>query len=427
MARILLLILLLLPFARPALPETPADVRLQYIERDLDRLRQEIGTRPEMARVQQLEAEIAGLRAALKEAEKAATDGVKEKLDAQDKRIGDLSVTLTMQANQLSGNSLSVSWMSIFITVALFFVTGWTAISVPRQATDAAKIKAEELTKGAISEARTQAESTTETWIAEKALPRLIELEKLAEAQRDANKRIMEATISEMDARTNQSLRSDGKVQVPKSPQDPRTLAEERNAVDYILSLPPSERSASQWRALIQSLVEQKSYEAALAQADLWISYSGKVSGDTALALRTKANVLLKAGYFADAIKLNDDLLVRYRHSQDPSLREHVASALVSKGVALTMLSPPKFHEALDVFREVDVSFYGDPNPELRKQVAWALFYKVLTLEDINKIGEARAVAEDYLGISTFTDAQEPEIQNITTAIRAWLAQTPQP
>jgi tetratricopeptide (TPR) repeat protein len=347
MARLLLALLLLLPLATPVrAADSTMETQLRYLEKDLDRLREEVKALPEARRLERLEAEIAGLRAEIKAAEKSAEEAVKEKLEAQDKRIGDLSLTLSLQANQLSGSANSVTWMSILITVALFFVAGITAINVPRQAKSEAR--------AAIMEHMRSAEGQGQVVEAVKVV-----------LNEDENAFI-----------ESQAQRGDtAKPDAASSKVLPPPGAE--HAIEKILDMPPLARTANQWRALIQNLIEQKSFDAALALSEFWLTQPNQTSIDTAFALRTKGLVLLRAGRHAEAIIIHDELLRRFdEDTTNPKIREHLAIALLNKGISLTLLAPPQYEAGIDAFNQVIRRFRHDTSPMQREQVAWALYNK---------------------------------------------------
>lgn len=370
MARILLLILLLLPLARPALPETPVDVRLQYIERDLDRLRQEIGTRPEMARLQRLEAEIAGVRAALKETEKAATDSVKEKLDAQDKRIGDLSVTLTQGANTIASSSNAISsasnatsWivglLGAALTAGLVGVGLYTALKVPEQARLTARIEA----RDAIAEHMRSAAGQEQVVEAVKVVNPFSEI-------RNA--------VPKSQVQWSDSARSDAPSPNVLPPLDAE------HAIEKILDTPSHARTANQWRALILDRIDQKMFEAALAIAEEWLALPMQNRAHTAYALRTKALALTRAGRVEESIRVYDDLIKRFNDDVNLDVLEHVAVALNSKGIALCHLNPPKYKESCDVFNELIERFNATFNIAIRKEVAGAMINIGVSLGKLN-------------------------------------------
>lgn len=426
MARILLLILLLLPLARPALPETPVDVRLQYIERDLDRLRQEIGTRPEMERLQRLEAEIAGVRAALKETEKAATDGVKEKLDAQDKRIGDLSLVLADGANKISVSSYLATWASVLITLSLFIVTAFTALRVPEQAKEAAREKAEEISDRTVERAQKEASRLAresadmeaaralEHWLKTKAEPALAAIISKAQEQLEKHQEIITSINQEFESRSLNSIEE--KYPPTKNDSSSIKIENKNKAIELIKLLTPTMRTAEQWRALIFSFINQKSFEAALSCAEEWLATPNQTTEQTALALRTKGVVLSRAGRNLEAISIYDEVIQRFDRDTLPALRKHVAGAFLNKGVVLSSKQP---EDAISAFDEVIRRFDSDSDQTLREEAAWALLNKSYALISLKKHELARATCEDYL--KRFANADEPAIQKITEYIRATL------
>jgi tetratricopeptide (TPR) repeat protein len=367
---------MLSPKAEPApATESAVETQLRYLERDLDRLREEVKTLPEARRLDRLEAEIAGLRAEIKAAEKSAEEAVKEKLEAQDKRIGDLSTSLTMQANQISWHSLSFNAVSTFITLALFCVTIWTAISVPRQAQDAARLKAEELNKEAISEARAQAAEAAEkaaaTWIAERGERKLKELDALAQKQRDEHAKQHHEVIEHLNARGEISFVEGEIITKQETTQDKISLTEERNAVDFMLSLPTNQRKAEHWGAISQSLIERKSFEAAVQIIDDWLRQPTLSQADTAFALKRKGKALFNAGRQDEAIRVYDDLISRFEAATDENTLKHVADAFNMRGIARCKRQQPNIEEAVKDFDTVISRFQHNPMFKSMLASAW--------------------------------------------------------
>lgn len=374
MARFFLALLLLLPLATPVrAADSAVEMQLRYLEKDLERL----------------EADITRLREEVKAAEKSAEKKVED-------RVGDLSLILADGANKISVSSYLATWASVLITLSLFVVTAFTALRVPEQAKEAAREKAEEISNKAVeraekeasrlareavinvkSEASKVAEKISQNWISDHAEPRIKKLENYALNQMKNNNNRIKPNIDKINSRIDSLIIEKEDDFTFKESKNIDNIIKEQDAVDYIQSLSPSDRTADQWRALTKHFIDQGSYEAALPLCDEWLKQPNQTSDDTALAL-------------------------------------------MRRGYCLARLTPPQWEDALTAWEEVIKRFKDDPTPSLCERVTKAFFNKGLVFTLMKQPIDARATYEDYL--RRFANASEPAIQEITTQVRTRLA-----
>ncbi|CAO3460206.1 hypothetical protein [Azospirillum argentinense] len=107
------------------------------------------------------------------------------------------------------------------------------------------------------------------------------------------------------------------------------------------------------------------------------------------------------------SLEILDDLIGRFGDDPRPELREQIAKALFSKGVRLGELE--RNEEAIAVYDEVVGHFGDDPQPELQKPVAWTLVDKGVRLGELGRHEEAIAVYDEVVG--RFGDDPQPELQ----------------
>ena len=102
-----------------------------------------------------------------------------------------------------------------------------------------------------------------------------------------------------------------------------------------------------------------------------------------------------------------DDLIGRFCDDPRPELREQVAKALFNKGFCLGALG--RDEDAIDVYDELIGRFGNDPQPELWQPVVLALFNKGGCLGELGRHEEAIAVYDHLL--DRFGDDPQPELR----------------
>ena len=106
-------------------------------------------------------------------------------------------------------------------------------------------------------------------------------------------------------------------------------------------------------------------------------------------------------------IRADDELIAQHGGSVNPTLREQVARALVSKGIRLGALDHSE--QAVEVYNEVDARFGAATEPALREQVARALFNKGFRL---GALGRSEQEVEVYNEVvARFGAATEPALR----------------
>jgi tetratricopeptide (TPR) repeat protein len=102
----------------------------------------------------------------------------------------------------------------------------------------------------------------------------------------------------------------------------------------------------------------------------------------------------------------------RLGDTPEPELREQVARALYNQGGTLALLG--RSEEAIEVYDEL-VDRFGNAT-ELREQVARALYNKGVALGLLGRTEEAIGVFKEV--VDRFGDATEPELRRIVTRIQ---------
>ncbi|RKH59337.1 hypothetical protein [Corallococcus llansteffanensis] len=112
------------------------------------------------------------------------------------------------------------------------------------------------------------------------------------------------------------------------------------------------------------------------------------------------ARELLPAAYnqaeeYEEALRLSDELLTRFDGSDDSLHVEHMAAALLQKGVALRGLG--RKDEALGQFDEVDVRYCQHADPRMRALVASALMSRAFVLLQEDRVPESISAMDAIL------------------------------
>jgi tetratricopeptide (TPR) repeat protein len=114
-----------------------------------------------------------------------------------------------------------------------------------------------------------------------------------------------------------------------------------------------------------------------------------------AIALVNKAHQLASLNRLDDAVAVYDDVARRFENDPAPTLRVQVAKALLGKGYQLGALKRPL--EEIAVYDDVVQRYAADPSPELRVQVAIALYNKGYSLKDLGRSDEAIAAYSEVV------------------------------
>ena len=126
-----------------------------------------------------------------------------------------------------------------------------------------------------------------------------------------------------------------------------------------------------------------------------------------ALGAVAVGETLGELGRSVDAVAVYQDLVDRFGDDPTPAVREHVAGALLNKGVALDRLDQPA--DAVAAYDQVADRFGDDPTPAVREQVAKALVNKGTVLGRLD--GPADAVAAYDQVADRFGDDPTPAVR----------------
>lgn len=279
-------------------------------------------------------------------------DFYKERLDQQDKRIGDLNFTLTFFG-------VLVSAIGLLMTVMVVFFS----LRATKEAVLAAKDEAG-------TEAKKRAQEIIEVWLRKDGQQILDEIKKAAagklgeldeerlkahEHNEQLKKIIDEITSRPIDK--DKPLSADQKEVVDKTAKDLESRA-------------PKDYQSEDWFMLGVRAFESAKYE---TSADNFTKAAEAATDQVqqAKALLSKGYVLGQMNRNEEEIAVYDEMVRRYGDADEVALREQVAKALLNKGFRLGKMN--KNEEAIVVYDEV-MRRYGDATEAaLREQVAKAL------------------------------------------------------
>ena len=303
------------------------------------------------------------------------------RLDAQDKRLGDIALTTAQQANHLAaisnqtttvGNYIGVT--SVLITVFVFGAGFITYIS-------------------AKSKAKDEARDASALWFKQNAADLQKEIEKLrAEAQKvseqiesHGNQIASEASsFAELAAASRAVLDSARAPAAGTSREAPnlQALQTVRDASDALKKKPESQFTAADYFARGLASFSSENYQSALSAFEqaITLSKADATANKIAQYLFAKGVTLGALGKSEEAIAVYDEIDRRFGKDESPGVRAQVAKGLVNKGVTLGALG--KSEEAIAVYDEIDRRFGKDESPGVREKVAMALnglgFAKIL-------------------------------------------------
>ena len=345
--------------------------------------------RPRLADVEKLDAQVRTLENDVTVLKETATI----KLDAQDKRIGDLGIAAAQQANHVAlvsnqtaavGNYIAYTSIAIALFVALASIFAY---------------------RGAKQKAVEEARITSEKWFNENAEKLKNEIEALrtkvdaAKAQIDGDVADVAATKQAANTQISAAVASailatNDKTNIAIA--DPADVQAVKEVSAALRNKPEAEFSADDHYARGLAEFSKIHYQSALSSFEQAIQQSS--GADTpaikmATFLFAKASALGQLEQPQDEITVYDEIDRRYGRDDTPGMRERVAGALVNKGFTLGKLEQPQ--EAIAVYDEIDRRYGKDDTPGLREQVASALFNKGITLGQLAKPQEAIAVYDE--------------------------------
>ena len=316
------------------------------------------------------------------------------RLDAQDKRLGDIALTTAQQANHLAaisnqtttvGNYIGVT--SVLITVFVFGAGFITYIS-------------------AKSKAKDEARDASALWFKQNAADLQKEIEKLrAEAQKvseqiesHGNQIASEASsFAELAAASRAVLDSARAPAAGTSREAPnqQALQTVRDASDALKEKPESQFTAADYFARGLASFSSENYQSALSAFEqaITLSKADATANKIAQYLFAKGVTLGALGKSEEAIAVYDEIDRRFGKDESPGVREQVAGGLFNKGATLGALG--KSEEAIAVYDEIDRRFGKDESPGVRERVAMGLFNKGGRLGALGKSDEAIAVYDE--------------------------------
>jgi tetratricopeptide (TPR) repeat protein len=308
-------------------------------------------------------------------------EGMTSKLDAQDKRITDMTATqanhIGLVANQTTTLGNWIAWASAIITI-LVFAAGLISF---RQ-----KDKA-------IEEARRASKEEAEHWFNSKE--QLYE-EKFRLLEQQAIETI-QAAVAKVSTHSNQALQAISKRVMqadrgtaPLSAQDKQTL---QALNEVLIAKPEKEFTAQEYFARGLFEFSASRFEIALDAFEKALKSLSKEEQDPT----THAKYLVAKGRTLGELNLHEEAIELYRvidqlYSTDPTLavREQVAKALFNIGWELARLNLRE--EAVEVYSSVDQRYSSDPALAIREEVCRALYNKGLCLALLNRSKETEEI-----------------------------------
>ena len=199
------------------------------------------------------------------------------------------------------------------------------------------------------------------------------------------------ASLKRHDARYSELLQSIAPGEAPKSAADRKTVSDAANAA---LARSPRDRTANEFRAIIIDLLMQKKWHEMLTVAQQ-MQLLHEADEDFSFARFQEAYALGQLNRNEEAIAVYDDVVARFGAAPEAALREHVARALVHKGITLGQLG--RSEEEIAVYDNVVARFGAAPEAALREHVARALVSKGITLGQMGLSEEEIAVYDDVV------------------------------
>lgn len=289
-------------------------------------------------------------------AQKQTLDTFKERLEFQDKRIGDLGLYLAF----FGGLVTIVGGLITFVVIIFSFRFKSEAVSE-------AKLEARK-------EIESQAKRIIEDWLNNDGRNELVGkidgiLNELEAERQKAHEH------NQQHEKLNQEQEKAIGILLSRSMDKEAPLsAEEKEQVEAfatgLQNKPPSQYQYADWHMLALQAYEAGKYEMAAEYLDKAAATAEKPF-DRANALFNKGIVLGEAGKTKEALAAYERIITDYGDAPEAVLREQVAKALVNKGNTLGRTGQTE--EALAAYERV-ITDYGDaPEAVLREAVAYAL------------------------------------------------------
>jgi tetratricopeptide (TPR) repeat protein len=146
----------------------------------------------------------------------------------------------------------------------------------------------------------------------------------LSEAQR------LVASIRTQESEAKTIISRLGPGEAPKSADDRATV---KAAADEAAAKPPSERTATDFRAVIVDAVSKEDWPAVRDSARAMAYLFADTAADRAFALFYEAYATGKLGHSEEAVEIYERLIRDYADLDDPQLHKHVVASLYNRGV----------------------------------------------------------------------------------------------
>ena len=307
-----------------------------------------------------------------------------KQLDAQDKRIADLSLSashqsnhIAMVANQTASLGNYIGLVSLLIAVIAAVAGIFVYRQVPQKAADEAKQWFKDNSKQVMEDLKNQATLAEEKMQAH--------TDAVANARQQLETAIKKA---EFDILNVNNHRGDDLKTATADAESIKIVAEASKALE---SKPEVKFTAKDHFLRGLAHLGSKNFQSAIVSFDNAIA-SNPNDEELIKALNGKAVALGVFGQYVEAIAVFEQIDLRFGQSKLPAMREQVAKALVNKGFRFGGMK--RFHEEIAVYEQIEQRFGNDELPAMREPVLRALFNKGVTLDEMGKFEEAIAVYE---------------------------------
>lgn len=345
-------------------------------------------------------------------------EGTKNKLDAQDKRIGDLGLATAQQANFMGAIANQTTHFGYLIT-AVLFIGGLAAYFT------------------ATGHAAKEAEETAKKWLEEHERDLRAQIDALKTEAGSLQTQIAQLVAEATHARTEIDQHTAGVTNHAASAHERIEQAYQQilssKHIGDSTSHSEADTSAAQTVKEVSAALEEKPektftsedhfarglneylsdrFDSALLSFDkaLERAQAEQISPERhAQLMFARALALGGIGHKNDEIAVYEEINRRYSADDHLAVREKVAQALVNKGVRLGQIG--RNDDALAVDEEIDRRYGADDHLALREQVAQALFNKGVRLGQIGHNDDAIAVYDEI--VRRYGSDDEPVLRHV--------------
>lgn len=318
------------------------------------------------------------------------------RLDSQDKRVGDLGLWTNQQANHMG----AISNLSTLVGIGITIITAIIALVAGFSTYFTTK-------RRAIEEAEKHAASAANEWFTKNSTElkeRIDELKKLASMHEEYSNlfkdhlyKVSPQILKNIDPENHNPVTLEALATVSNASQALNAKPEDQFTVDdhYVRGL--NEFSAKRFESALISF--QKALDKATTES---VSPARHASLITAYAV-----ALCELRRFEEALNFYDEIDQRYGNEPASSVRAQVAKALYNKSVALHHLNRPQ--DEIRVLDLINQRYGNDPDPAIRENVATSLLNKGITLTSLQRLEEA---------IATYDTLEQQFGNDSTTLVR---------